>query len=226
VAVKRVYVVGDAAPWAEALAAAARALRVGDPAGEGIDVGPMISPGARERFHWMVRSAVDAGAVVLAGGAPLAGPGSFYLPTVLRADSAEPEDVLAGCFGPVVVVRGVEDARAAVAAANRGHFALAASVWGRDPAATRALAGQLQAGMITINDAVTPSAHASAPFGGARASGFGRTKGAIGLREFAQAQVITHRRASGFRPQLFPYTAAASLERLFTIYRRFFHSWR
>ena len=55
VAVKRVFVVGDAAPWAEAIAASARALQVGDPARPGIDVGPMISAGARERFHRTVR---------------------------------------------------------------------------------------------------------------------------------------------------------------------------
>ena len=116
VAVKRVYVVGDPAPWAEALARAARALRVGDPAADGIDVGPMIAPGARERFHRMIQAAIATGGVVLAGGAPLDGPGWFYPPTVLRAESVAPEDALAGCFGPVVIVRGVEDPQAAVAA--------------------------------------------------------------------------------------------------------------
>jgi acyl-CoA reductase-like NAD-dependent aldehyde dehydrogenase len=183
----------------------------------------MIAPGARERFHRMIQAAIEAGGVVLAGGAPLDGPGWFYPPTVLRAGSVEPEDALAGCFGPVVIVRGVEDPQAAVAAANRGPFALAASVWGRDRAGAGAVAERLQAGMITINDAVTPTAHASAPFGGAKASGFGRTKGKLGLREFAQAQVIFPRRAGGLRPQLFPYTTAAVLDRVFRVYRRFFH---
>ncbi len=91
VAVKRIYVVGDPAPWADALASAARALRVGDPATPGVDVGPMISDGARERFHATIRAAIDAGASVLAGGDRLDGPGSFYPPTVLLAHSRAPK---------------------------------------------------------------------------------------------------------------------------------------
>jgi acyl-CoA reductase-like NAD-dependent aldehyde dehydrogenase len=223
VAVKRVFIVGDPAPWAEALAASARALRVGDPATSAVDVGPMISAGARERFHAMVRASIDAGASVLAGGEALDGPGHFYPPTVLLAHSREPEAALAGAFGPVVIVRGVADPQAAVAAANQSPFALAASVWGRDRRRARKLAVMLDAGMVTVNDAVTPTAHASAPFGGSKSSGFGRTKGPIGLQEFAQPQVVFERSVGGFRPQLFPYASSGILDRFFAVYRRLFH---
>jgi acyl-CoA reductase-like NAD-dependent aldehyde dehydrogenase len=122
-----------------------------------------------------------------------------------------------------MLVRGFHDPRAAVDAANRSRFALAASVWGRDARRARALAGQIQAGMVTINDAVTPTGHASAPFGGAKASGFGRTKGLFGLREFVQPQVLCGRRAGGMRPQLYPYSRAAWLDRCFSLYRFLFH---
>jgi acyl-CoA reductase-like NAD-dependent aldehyde dehydrogenase len=223
VAVKRAYVVGDPAPWAEALAKAARALRVGDPASSEVDVGPMISVGARERLDRMVRASTEAGGVILAGGVPGPGPGWFYPPTVILAESTEPEDALAGAFGPVVIIRGVSDSPAAVEAANRGQFALAASVWGRDTHQARNLARRVQAGMVTVNDAATPTAHASAPFGGAKASGFGRTKGPVGLREFAQTQVLFARRAGGFRPHLFPYLSSSFLGRFFAFYRRWFH---
>jgi acyl-CoA reductase-like NAD-dependent aldehyde dehydrogenase len=223
VAVKRVYVVGDAALWADSLAAAARALRVGDPASTPVDMGPMITDRARERFHGMIEASVDAGGVILTGGAPMPGPGWFYPPTVIKSDSAEAEDALAGSFGPVVIVRGFTDAREALHAANRGPYALAASVWGRDMARARAIAGMIHAGMVSINDAVTPTAHASAPFGGARASGFGRTKGPLGLREFAQPLVISRRKAGGLRPHLFPYPKSPWLDRFFTCYRRSFH---
>ena len=206
VAVKRVYVVGDADPWVEELAESARSLRVGDPASPDIDLGPLISEAARDRFDRTIRAAVERGAAVATGGEPRPGPG-----LVLPADgplrrSAEPESALAGVFGPVVLVRQVNDEEAAVAAANASRFGLAASVWGRDLDAARAVAERLDAGMVTVNDAVTPIGHASAPFGGTKASGFGRIHGVLGLREFAQTQVEQIRHAGGFRPQIFPYS--------------------
>jgi acyl-CoA reductase-like NAD-dependent aldehyde dehydrogenase len=221
VAVKRVYVVGDAVPWAEALAAAARGLRVGNPAAGPVDCGPMISESARARFHRTLQATIDAGAQPLAGGTLLPGPGWFYPPTVLLADSPAPESVLAGAFGPVVLVRGVASVDAAVAAANASPFGLAASVWGRDLRAARAVARRLEAGMVTVNEAVTPSAHAAAPFGGIKASGFGRTRGAFGLAEFTVPQTLQARRPGGFRPHIFPYTDR--IERLLALYRRVFH---
>ena len=102
VAVKRVYVVGDASPWAERFAAQARALKVGNPAEPGTDLGPMISAVARDRFDRMIQSSIQAGARVLAGAARVSGPGWFYAPTVLQADTPDAEAALAGAFGPVV----------------------------------------------------------------------------------------------------------------------------
>jgi acyl-CoA reductase-like NAD-dependent aldehyde dehydrogenase len=183
----------------------------------------MISPRARERLQAMIDEAVARGASPLAGGQPSGESGSFYPPTVLLADSPRAEDALAGAFGPVVIIRGVATDGDAVRAANRGDFALAASVWSQDRRAAGLLARQLQAGSVTINDAVTPTGHAGAPFGGARASGYGRTKGVLGLREFAQPQVAFTRSAGGFRPHLFPYPSTQWLETFFSVYRGLFH---
>jgi acyl-CoA reductase-like NAD-dependent aldehyde dehydrogenase len=223
IAVKRVYVVGDPEPWASALAAAAAGLRVGDPAGE-VDVGPMISTSARERFHQFVLDAIAAGAKRLAGGSPADGAGCFYQPTVLRAEPGEtaPEEALAGCFGPVVLIRGVRDIDEAVAATNASDYGLAASVWGRDRRAARAVADRLVVGMVAVNDAVAPSGHAAAPFGGVKASGFGRTHGALGLREFAVPQVLHTRASGGLRPQLYPYRSRL-MTRGLAVYRWLFH---
>src|SRR5512135_2013707 len=74
VAVKRLYVVGDARPWAEAIAERARNLRVGDPAAGTSDLGPMISAGARDRLDAMVKATIAAGARLVLGGAPIERP--------------------------------------------------------------------------------------------------------------------------------------------------------
>ncbi|MEO6807535.1 MAG: aldehyde dehydrogenase family protein [Isosphaeraceae bacterium] len=221
IAVKRIYVVGDPTPWVDALAGLARSLRVGDPSTGNIDVGPLISADARDRFERFIGAAVESGARIAAGGDPLPGPGWFFAPTVLEAETADVETTLAGVFGPVVLVRGVASAEEAVKAANTGPYGLAASVWGRDRQAARAMADRLDAGMIAVNDAVAPSAHAAAPFGGVKGSGIGRTRGLLGLREFVQPQTLHTRRAGGLRPQLFPYSRR--VERAMTVYLRMFH---
>jgi acyl-CoA reductase-like NAD-dependent aldehyde dehydrogenase len=226
VAVKRAYIVGGArtaAEWASGLAREAVQLRMGDPAAEDVDVGPLVSAGARERFDGFIQRAVAAGAEVLAGGKAREGRGFFYEPTVLLADpeNRAAEEVLAGCFGPVVLVRGVADADAAVAAANAGPYGLAASVWGRDRRQAAAIAARVEAGMVAVNDAVAPTAHAAAPFGGIKASGYGRVHGDAGLLAYTQPRVIHVRRAGGMRPQLFPY--GPRFPRMLRVYRRLFH---
>jgi len=223
VAVKRVYIVGDPNPWIETFAELFRNLKVGDPASPGIDLGPMISGQARDRFEGFIQSAVEAGARVVEGGERLRGPGSFYAPTLLSAESPEPERALEGVFGPVLLARGVADVDEAVAAANNSGMALAASVWGRDRREARRVASRIQAGMVCVNEAVTPTASASAPFGGFKASGYGRTHGTLGLREFVAPQAAFERGAGGFRPQLFPYGDGALVGKFLKLYRRVFH---
>jgi acyl-CoA reductase-like NAD-dependent aldehyde dehydrogenase len=221
VAVKRVYVVGDPAPWTGAIAEQASSLRLGDPALGDVDMGPMISESARDRFDATVRAAVAAGARLVTGGCAVDGPGWFYRPTVLAAETAEVERALEGVFGPVVVVRGVESTDAAVAAANASRFGLAASVWGLDVLTAEEVAARLDAGIVTINDVVAPTAGAGVPFGGAKASGFGRTKGAHGLREFVRPKAVLTRESGSLRPQLYPYSPR--VERALGIYLRMFH---
>lgn len=221
VAVKRIYVVGDPAPWVDAIAAEASSLRIGEPALGDVDLGPMISESARERFDATVRAAVAAGARLIAGGSRVEGPGWYYRPTVLAAETAEVEPVLEGVFGPVVLIRGVESIDGAVAAANASRYGLAASIWSLDVLAAEDVAARLEAGMVTINDAVSPTAAAGIPFGGARASGFGSTKGVYGLREFVRPKAVLTRESATVRPQLYPY--GPLVERALGVYLRMFH---
>ena len=161
----------------------------------------------------MIKAAVEAGARVLAGGTALSGHG-----LVLRADGAlaetpEPEAALAGAFGPVLAgPRGRRRRMRRWPRPTPATFALGASVWGREPESRRvAGAPARRRGWSRVNEAVTPTAHAAAPFGGCKASGYGRTHGVLGLREFATPQVLFDRRPGGFRPQLFPYSRSATI---------------
>ncbi|GIW86729.1 MAG: putative succinate-semialdehyde dehydrogenase [NADP(+)] [Isosphaeraceae bacterium] len=205
VATKRIYTIGDPSPWIDRIAQIAASLRLGDPSSSEVDLGPLIHHAARDRVHATVQAAIAAGARLITGGRIPDGHGSFYPPTVLAAETAQPEAVLAGIFGPVLLVRGVTSLDTAIAAANATSFGLAASVWGRDRRQLRAVASRLEAGMITLNEAVTPAGHAAAPFGGIKASGYGRTRGEAGLLALVQPQAIHFRRPGGVRPQLYPY---------------------
>ncbi|QDV33947.1 aldehyde dehydrogenase family protein [Tautonia plasticadhaerens] len=222
--VKRVFLVGRPAwPWAEAFGRLADGLRLGDPGRADVDVGPMISESARDGFHARVRSALDAGARLIAGGGPVEGPGWAYRPTVLLAEDGDgaPERALEGCFGPVVIVRGVRDDAEAASAVNSSRFGLSASVWGGDRRRARRLADRLDVGVVGINEATSFFALASAPAGGVKASGFGRVHGAEGLREMTAPRTIVSRAIRSPRPQVFPYSGR--LERLLKVYRGMFH---
>ncbi len=150
------------------------------------------------------------------------GPGWFFQPTVLHATTRDPEEALAAVQASRWSRAGVADVEAAISAARSSPYALAASVWSADRTVARRVAARLDAGMVTINGVVTPTMHMTAPFGGAKASGFGRTHGPSGLREFVQSQTIYSRPPGGFRPELFPYGARA-VETALRMYRRLFH---
>jgi len=226
-AMKRLYVVGseaEARALAEAIAQAARSLRIGDPGHAEVDLGPMINQRARDRFHEQVQAAVAAGAECLTGGSPIEGPGFFYPPTVLLSEETnhEPEHALEGAFGPVLIVRPRADADRAASAVNSSRYGLTASVWSRDRHEARRIAERLEVGAVGINEGVTFFAHAGAPIGGVRASGHGRVHGAEGLLEFTRTRSVFERRHRSWRPQAFP--AHPQLVRMLAAYRRFVHS--
>jgi succinate-semialdehyde dehydrogenase/glutarate-semialdehyde dehydrogenase len=158
------------------------ALTVGDPQAPGTDVGPMARADLLEGVHRQVEASVAAGARLLTGGHRLEGPGTFYAPTVL-ADvrpgvPAYDEEV----FGPVAAVIAVDGDEGAVRVANDTRFGLGASVWTADPERGVAVARRIRSGAVFVNAVVASDVRM--PFGGTRASGYGRELAAAGIREF------------------------------------------
>jgi succinate-semialdehyde dehydrogenase/glutarate-semialdehyde dehydrogenase len=212
---KRVFV---AAPiydrFLDRLAAAVSALRVGarpgaagGPSHDECDLGPLIHPRQLEEIEAQLRDAVTRGARVVAGGARRGGGGSpFFAPTVLADVTPDMRVMREETFGPLLPVMRVRDADEAVAAANASAFGLSASVWGRDARRAAAVAARLEAGTVTINDALVAAGIAEVPHGGVKASGSGRSHGAAGLLECVRTKAIVADRLPGARqPWWFGY---------------------
>jgi succinate-semialdehyde dehydrogenase/glutarate-semialdehyde dehydrogenase len=93
-------------------------------------------------------------------------------------------------FGPVLPIIAFESDAEAVCLANDSEFGLAASIWTRDSSRGEAIARQIRAGTIMINDLLSGFGIPEAPHGGFRSSGIGRTHGRLGLEELVRAKYI------------------------------------
>jgi succinate-semialdehyde dehydrogenase / glutarate-semialdehyde dehydrogenase len=163
-------------------------LKVGDPMSLETRVGPLASEQLVRELDEQVQRTVRAGARVLTGGARLDGPGWFYAPTVLTnipSDSPAYRDEL---FGPVASVFRAVDIDDAIRIANDTRFGLASSAWSRDAAEIDRFATELEAGTVFVNGMVASDPRF--PFGGIKASGYGRELGAYGLREFTNVKTV------------------------------------
>ena len=118
------------------------------------DIGPLIREEARQSVHRVVTDAVRQGAELLQGGRPVEGPGYFYEPTVLRHRDDSLEVIRKETFGPVCPVRVVSDEAEAVTLANDSPYGLGATIWTRDMEKGLALAEQMEAGNVWINDCI------------------------------------------------------------------------
>jgi succinate-semialdehyde dehydrogenase/glutarate-semialdehyde dehydrogenase len=166
-------------------------LRIGPGSDPATDVGPLIRPQHVRRMIDLVDDAVSRGASVLCGGRarPDLGP-NFFEPTVISGVDSTMKLFQEETFGPILAIQVVKDAKEAIAQANDSPFALAASIWTKDKARGMALAGELRAGAVMVNDAISYFGIAEAPHGGCGASGWGRTHGKAGLLETVQMKYI------------------------------------
>ena len=166
-------------------------LRIGDGSRPDIEVGPMIHERQLAIVERQVSDAVSQGAKILVGGKRLTelGP-NFYAPTVITDVRQSMELMREETFGPVLPIMAFDSEDEAARLANDSDFGLAASIWTRDRARGEALARQIQAGTVMVNDCLTGFAISEAPHGGIKSSGIGRTHGRLGLEEMVRVKYV------------------------------------
>lgn len=164
------------------------ALKVGDPMDETTDVGPLATESGRSDVAELVDDAVLKGAEVLAGGSAPDRPGFYYNPTVLAGLTDEMRIVLEETFGPVASVYKVADREEAARVANQTTFGLSSAVWSNDEAEQDWFVANLDAGAVFLNGMTV--SYPELPFGGIKASGYGRELAAAGIREFCNLKTV------------------------------------
>lgn len=165
-----------------------RALRIGDPAREDTDVGPLATESGRERLAAQVDRSVAMGARVLLGAKPLPGAGWFFAPGALVAIPPPSPAWQEEIFGPVALLARASDLDHAIELANDSRYGLGSAVWTRDPAEAKRFVRDVEAGTVFVNGMV--SSDPRLPFGGTKRSGFGRELGVFGIREFVNVKTV------------------------------------
>jgi len=174
----------------------AAALKVGDPRDPETEIGPLVSAASLERVGALVDDARSQGAEVVTGGEA---EGPCYRPTVLAGVTPEMRIYHEESFGPVVGIVSVDGPEEAVRVANDTEYGLAASVFGEDVPTALDLARQIESGICHVNGA-TVHDEPQMPFGGVKASGFGRFGGKAGIDEFTELRWITVQEGSRHYP--------------------------
>ncbi|MBI3575924.1 MAG: NAD-dependent succinate-semialdehyde dehydrogenase [Gammaproteobacteria bacterium] len=166
----------------------ALALKPGDPMQDGTTLAPLARPDLRDQLHRQVTDSIKAGAKVAFGCEPLTGPGNFYKPSMLDHVGPGMRAYEEELFGPVAIVIRAKDEHDALRIANDNRYGLGGSVWTKDLQKGDQFAHRLQSGASFVNGMVKSDPRL--PFGGIKASGYGRELSVLGIREFVNAKTV------------------------------------
>ncbi|MBG6056526.1 succinate-semialdehyde dehydrogenase/glutarate-semialdehyde dehydrogenase [Salinibacterium sp. CAN_S4] len=173
-----------AALFAEKLSA----LVVGDPMDDATQVGPLATESGRDELAELVEDAKLHGATILAGGSAPDRAGWFYNPTLIADLHDGMRLVMEEAFGPVASLYRVESREQALEIANQTTFGLSSAVWTTDAVDEQYFVDALDAGAVFINGMTI--SYPELPFGGIKASGYGRELAAAGIREFCNLKTV------------------------------------
>jgi succinate-semialdehyde dehydrogenase / glutarate-semialdehyde dehydrogenase len=189
VCANRIYVQqGVMGPFAEKLAVATSAMRVGDGATPGVQIGPLIDAEGLAKVEEHVADAIAKGATVMTGGHRSELGGTFYEPTVLAGVAPGMKILTEETFGPVAPLIPFDTEVEAIAMANDTEYGLASYFFARDISRVWRVAEALEYGMVGINTGLISSAEV--PFGGIKSSGLGREGSKYGIEEYLETKYI------------------------------------
>lgn len=165
-----------------------RSRTVGDPRDPGVALGPLARADLRDGLAAQVRRAVDAGGELLCGGEIPKRRGFFYPATVLVGIDPAHEVAQEELFGPVAMLFPFSSEHELLEIANRTEYGLGASLWTADRERARRLIPRIESGAVFVNGMVKSDPRL--PFGGIKASGFGRELAREGMLEFVNRKTV------------------------------------
>jgi len=183
VCANRIYVhdaVYDA--FAEKLAAAVKAMKIGNGLEDGVIQGPLIDESAVEKVQEHIADAVEKGGQVLVGGKTHELGGLFFEPTVITGATSDMKVAHEETFGPLAPLFRFHSDEEVIAQANDTIYGLAAYFYSRDIGRIWRVAEELEYGMVGINSGIL--SNEAAPFGGVKQSGMGREGSYLGLEDY------------------------------------------
>jgi acyl-CoA reductase-like NAD-dependent aldehyde dehydrogenase len=194
-AIKRLYVPEEKlGAMVDALVARVGSEVVGDGLVDGVTMGPVHRPQARDRVEAMLAEAEAAGARVHrpATVRPEDAAAGGYLVSPAIVDGASESDAIVGeeQFAPALPVLGYRTMDEVLSRANDSPFGLTASIWTSDESLAGEVAGRLQAGTVFVNNHGTAAMDFRAPFGGWKQSGYGVELGPEGMRAFTRPRTV------------------------------------
>jgi len=192
IAAKRFIVVQAIADeFCERFHAAITELRCGDPFDDTTTLAPMARPDLREELDNQVQASIAAGAKLVCGGRPRPGPGAWYQASLLDQVMGDMPAYHEELFGPVASLLRVSNETEALDVANTSRFGLSGSIWTEDTGRADRIARKFQSGAVFINGLVKSDPRL--PFGGIKASGYGRELSYYGMYEFVNHKTLWQR---------------------------------